>query len=248
MQIEVNGIELSWEVTGDGEPLLWLHGAMGSGPDWRYIFDEPPAGYRVIAPDLRGHGGSTNPDGTFTFKQAAADVLALLRHLELSKVKAIGLSGGGITLLHMATADPDAIAAMVVVSAPPYFPAEARGFMKQFSPETVGAAEMARMRERHPRGDSQIEQLFAMARGFADSYDDVSFTQPHLSTIDAETLIVFGDRDPLYPVSLAFELYRAIPKAYLWVVPNGGHGPVFGESAPQFASTVMRFLSGSWRA
>jgi pimeloyl-ACP methyl ester carboxylesterase len=247
MQVEINGIELSWEIAGEGEPLLWLHGAMGSGPDWRYIFNEPPAGYRIIAPDLRGHGASTNPDGAFTFRQCAADVLALLRHLNLSRVKAIGLSGGGITLLHMATASVDAIQSMVVVSAPPYFPAEARGFMKQFSPETVGAAEMERMRQRHTRGDSQIQQLFAMARGFADSYDDVSFTQPHLATIAAETLIVFGDRDPLYPVSLAFDLYRAIPKSYLWVVPNGGHGPVFGESAAQFSSTVLRFLGGSWR-
>jgi pimeloyl-ACP methyl ester carboxylesterase len=247
MKIEINGIEQSWEVAGEGEPLLWLHGAMGSGPDWRYIFKEPPAGYRIIAPDLRGHGASTNPGGAFTFRQAAADVLALLRHLNISKVKAIGLSGGGIALLHMATVDPDAIGAMAVVSAPPYFPVEARGFMKHFSPETVGAAEMERMRQRHTRGEPQIEQLFAMARGFADSYDDVSFTRPHLSTISAETLIVFGDRDPLYPVSLAFDLYQAIPNSYLWVVPNGGHGPVFGESAAEFSSTVLRFLSGGWR-
>ena len=61
MVIEINGFELHWEETGEGEPLLWLHGAMGCGADWRHIFKEPPAGYRVIAPDLRGHGSSTNP-------------------------------------------------------------------------------------------------------------------------------------------------------------------------------------------
>jgi pimeloyl-ACP methyl ester carboxylesterase len=248
MVVEINGIELAWDVAGEGEPLLWLHGAMGSGSDWKYLFNEPPAGYQIIAPDLRGHGASTNPTGVFTFRQAAADVLALLRHLDISKVKAIGLSGGGITLLHMATASPDTIEAMVVVSAPPYFPAEARGFMRQFSESSIDPAEMQRMRERHKRGDPQLEQLFAMARGFADSYDDVSFTQPHLSTISAETLIVFGDRDPLYPVTLAFELSRAIPKSYLWVVPNGGHGPIFGEAAAHFSSTVLRFLSGAWHA
>ena len=248
MKIEINGIEQSWETAGEGEPLLWLHGAMGSGPDWRYLFNETPAGYQIIAPDLRGHGASTNPAGAFTFRQAAADVLALLRHLNIAKVKAIGLSGGGITLLHMATAAPDTIEAMVVVSAPPYFPAEARGFMRQFSASSIDPAEMQRMRERHKHGDPQLEQLFAMARGFADSYDDVSFTQPHLSTISAETLIVFGDRDPLYPVALAFELYRAIPKSYLWIVPNGGHGPVFGDEAAQFSSIALRFLSGAWHA
>ena len=72
MKIEINGIEQSWEIAGEGEPLLWLHGAMGSGPDWRHLFNQPPAGYRVIAPDLRGHGASTNPSGAFTFRQAAA--------------------------------------------------------------------------------------------------------------------------------------------------------------------------------
>jgi len=247
MHVEINGIEQSWEVAGEGEPLLWLHGAMGSGSDWRFLFSEPPPGYQIIAPDLRGHGASTNPSGEFTFRQAAADVLALLRHLNVPKVKAIGLSGGGIALLHMATSAPRVIEAMVVVSAPPYFPDEARGFMKQFSEASIGPAEMERMRQRHKRGEPQLQQLFAMARGFADSYDDVSFTQPHLSTISAETLIVFGDRDPLYPVALAFELYRAIPKSYLWVVPNGGHGPIFGDSAAQFSSTVLRFLGGGWR-
>ena len=70
---------------------------------------------------------------------------------------------------------------------------------------------------------------------------------PRLATIDAETLIVFGDRDPLYPVALAFDLYRAIPRSYLWVVPNGGHGPVFRDAAPAFARTALDFLRGGWR-
>jgi pimeloyl-ACP methyl ester carboxylesterase len=106
---------------------------------------------------------------------------------------------------------------------------------------------MGRMRERHTHGALQLQQLFAMARGFADSYDDVNFTPPHLSTIVADTLVVFGDRDPLYPVSLAFELHRAIPRSHLWVVPNGGHGPVFGDHAAPFARTALAFLHGEWR-
>jgi pimeloyl-ACP methyl ester carboxylesterase len=77
--------------------------------------------------------------------------------------------------------------------------------------------------------------------------DDVNFTPPLLSTIAAETLIVFGDRDPLYPVTLAFELHTAIPRSYLWVVPNGGHGPVFGPASAQFADVALNFLNGAWR-
>jgi pimeloyl-ACP methyl ester carboxylesterase len=61
-------------------------------------------------------------------------------------------------------------------------------------------------------------------------------------------LIVFGDRDPLYPISLAFDLRAAIPRSHLWVVPNGGHGPVFGDHAPQFAATALAFLQGTQRS
>ncbi|SRR6266571_171291 len=246
MVIEVNGIELHWEEVGEGEPLLWLHGGMGCGADWQYIFPEPPPRYRLIAPDLRGHGASTNPSGAFTFRQCASDLRALLRHLHLPSVKAIGLSGGGIAALHMATAEPSCMKAMVLVSAPPYFPPQARSLQRQFSEAMVGDAEMERMRKRHPRGEPQLRQLIGIARGFADSYDDVNFTPPYLSTITADTLIVFGDRDPLYPVSLAFELHAAIPRSFLWVVPGGGHGPVFREAAPRFVETALSFLRGDW--
>jgi pimeloyl-ACP methyl ester carboxylesterase len=247
MVLDVDGCELHWEEVGNGEPLLWLHGGMGCGADWQFLFKDPPAGYRLIAPDLRGHGSSTNPSGTFTFRQAARDVQALLDHLNLSRVKAIGLSGGGIVLLHMATLQPPSIASMVVVSAPPRFPEQARAIQRQFSEATLGPAEMERMRARHTHGEPQLRQLFAMVRAFADDRDDVDFTPEALGTISAETLIVFGDRDPLYPVSLAFELHQGIPRSFLWVVPNGGHGPIFGERAAQFSATAFAFLRGEWR-
>jgi pimeloyl-ACP methyl ester carboxylesterase len=247
MHVKTNGIDLHWQSAGEGEPLLWLHGAMGCGDDWRFMFSEPPAGFRLIAPDQRGHGATANPSAAFSFRQCADDVLALLDHLKLERVKAIGVSGGGITLLHMATWRPTSLDSMVIVSAPPYFPPQARVVMRQFSEASLSEAERARMRERHLGGEPQMQQLFAMARGFADSYDDVNFTTPSLSTIQAETLIVFGDRDPLYPVSLACELRAAIPKSYLWVVPNSGHGPVFGDAAQAFAETALPFLRGDWR-
>jgi pimeloyl-ACP methyl ester carboxylesterase len=117
--------------------------------------------------------------------------------------------------------------------------------VRETSPSTIGPAELDAMRRRHPGGDAQINQLFEQARAFADSYDDVSFTAPHLSTITAETLIVFGDRDPLYPVSLSYELRSAIPRSHLWVLPTAGHAPVFGEHASQFAKTALAFLSPS---
>jgi pimeloyl-ACP methyl ester carboxylesterase len=55
-------------------------------------------------------------------------------------------------------------------------------------------------------------------------------------------LIVYGDRDPLYPIEMAVEMYRAIPRSALWVVPNVGHSPVFLDAAPQFAEKVLAFF------
>lgn len=76
----------------------------------------------------------------------------------------------------------------------------------------------------------------------------MNFTPPYLSTIRAETLVVFGDRDPFYPASLAFELRASIPKSHLWVIPNAGHGPVFGPHAGRFAETALAFPRGEWTA
>ncbi len=86
--IHVNGFDMYFEDRGAGEPLLLLHGGMGIGADWLHVFPEDPDGYRVIVPDLRGHGRSTNPSGAFTFRQCAEDVLALLDHLDVPSAKA----------------------------------------------------------------------------------------------------------------------------------------------------------------
>jgi pimeloyl-ACP methyl ester carboxylesterase len=74
------------------------------------------------------------------------------------------------------------------------------------------------------------------------SYNDMNFRPPSLSRITASTLIVYGDRDPLYPVEMSVAMYRAIPRSALWVVPNCGQGPVFGAAAAQFAQTALAFF------
>lgn len=229
--------------TGSGEPLLLLHGFTGCGDDWQHVFSEPLAGCRVIAPDLPGHGRSPNPRRDFKFADVARDVFALLDSLKIDRVKAIGMSAGANTLLHMATQQPDRITAFIHVSGTPRFPEQARLIMRTMTDESRSEAEWQQMRQRHHLGDDQIRALWRYARAFADDRDDMNFTAAALSTITARTLIVHGDRDPLYPVEMAVELLRGIPNAALWVVPNGGHGPIFGEQAAPFARTAAAFLS-----
>lgn len=242
--VAVNGIDLYYETEGAGEPLLLLHGMTGCCGDWAYAGGEQQAQrYRLIAPDARGHGRSTNPQKTITHRQCALDAVALLDHLGVDSCKAIGASMGGNTLLHMAAMQPDRIEAMVVVSAAMYFPEEARAIMRQIRVEDKTEAEWESMRQRHKLGDDQIATLWEQARALADSYDDVNFTPPWLSRITASTLIVYGDRDPLYPVEMAVEMYRAIPRSALWVVPGGGHGPIFLGDADAFVQRAQGFFS-----
>ena len=241
--LQVNGIELYYETHGAGDPLLLLHGGSGCHEDWVYAGrDEFLGEYSLITPDARGHGRSTNPAKTITHRQCALDTLALLDHLGIKKCKAIGISMGGNILLHMATLQPDRITAMVVVSATMYFPEQARAIMRQVPVDTQPPQAWETMRKRHKLGDEQIKAIWQWSRSMAESYDDMNFTPPALSKITASTLIVYGDRDFLYPIEMAVDMYRAIPRSALWVVPNGGHGPVFLEAAPQFAKTALGFL------
>jgi pimeloyl-ACP methyl ester carboxylesterase len=105
-------------------------------------------------------------------------------------------------------------------------------------------AEWAELRARHPQGDEQIRALSRIARGFAATFDDMAFTPPLLATIRARTLIVTGDRDPLYPLEIFVEQFRAIPGAALMVIPNGGHDAVFREARPDFVRSALAFLGG----
>jgi pimeloyl-ACP methyl ester carboxylesterase len=242
----INGMQMYYEIRGQGEPLVLLHGFTGSGVDWELVFKDPPKGYRLVIPDLRGHGRSTNPPGVFTLRQSALDVFALLDRLDIKRFQAIGLSGGAQTLLHMATQQPTRVKAMVLVSGAHYFPEQARAVMRQMTVDSRTGEEWQVMRQRHKLGDDQIRALWTQGNAFKDSYDDVNFTPPYLSLITARTLIVHGDRDPLYPVSIPLEMHAAIPRSYLWIIPNGGHVPIFGDMTNCFVEIAAAFLRNEW--
>lgn len=241
--VAVNGIELYYEIHGQGEPLLLLHGFGGSGQMWAPFVPELAKQYQVIVPDLRGHGRSTNPSGRFTHRQSALDVFALLDRLGIKTFKAMGVSTGGMTLIHMATQQPARVEAMVLIGATIYFPEQAREIMRKTTVESMTPEDYQRARAIHKHGDEQIRALRQQFHDFKDSYDDMNFTGPFLSTITARTLIVHGDRDEFFPVSIPVEMYRSIPHSYLWIVPNGGHVPIFDPKQP-FLATVREFFAG----
>lgn len=238
----VNGQQLYFEVHGTGEPLLLLHGFSGFSQDWVPSLAQWGTEFQLILPDLRGHGRSGILSQPFRHQDAAADMLALLDHLGIHTCKGVGISAGGNVLLHMATRQPDRITSMVLVSATPYFPPQARSIMNQYG-DNLPEEQCEILRRRHPGGDEQIKAILTSAKSFATSHDDLNFTPPLLSTIKARTFIIQGDRDPLYPVELSLEMAKAIPNSRLWIVPNAGHGPVIGSRWSEFVQSASAFLS-----
>ena len=241
--VSVNGIQLHYEERGSGEPLLLLHGFGSCGAsDWAGIPDELAKTNRVILPDLRGHGWSTNPSNNFTMRQSAEDIRALLDHLQIPRVKAMGISAGGMTLLHLATKYPDRVEAMVVIGATSYFPEQARKMMRVIGAGALPKEVQDAFDKCASRGDRQVSELMRQFVGFQHSHEDMNLTPPYLATIKARTLIVHGDRDEFFPVDVPVEMYNSIPGSQLWIVPNGDHVPIYGPREPEFLRITKGFL------
>ena len=239
---KVNGVELHYTVRGAGEPLLLLHGFGGCAGTWDSIAERLAHDYRLILVDMRGHGQSTNPSGKFTHAQSADDIRALLDVLGINRVRAVGFSSGGMTLLHLATSAPNRLSKMVVVSATTHFPDQARAILRAATVETMPPPVIEMYRQCASRGDDQIRSLVGEFRAFGDDHDDMEFKPTDLAKIKASTLIIHGDRDEFFPVSIPVAMYQSIPRAQLWIVPGGSHSPTAGARESAFITELENFL------
>ncbi len=243
--IEVNGANIYYEEYGEGEPLILLHGFGRTLEDWKSCIPEFAKKYRVIAWDMRGHGRSTNPDTgkIFLHATAANDLVALIEKLSLKKVKAIGHSSGGITILYAATKEPDFFEAIVPISAQMYFSVQVREFIKiNAKPEAY--YEFNEQKKQH--GEIKGRLLARQFYHFHELYGDPSIAPDKLAIIKARALIIHGDND-FVPVSQAWEIYKNIPNAHLWIIPNGWHMPHSGVVYENdFIRKTLEFLTGDW--
>ncbi|OBZ16241.1 alpha/beta hydrolase [Bacillus sp. FJAT-27264] len=101
-KVRCEGSTICYSDQGKGEVIVLLHGFCGSAEYWEKVIPRLSSSYRVIAPDLRGHGESDAPLGAYTIESMSGDVLALLDSLELSKVTLLGHSLGGYVALSFA--------------------------------------------------------------------------------------------------------------------------------------------------
>ncbi|HWS33540.1 MAG TPA: alpha/beta hydrolase [Actinoplanes sp.] len=111
---EVNGINLYYEIHGSGKPVILLHGGLGSGemfpPEFLAAFT---AEYRVILPDLQGHGRTADIDRPLDSREMARDVAALIDHLGLEKPDVVGYSLGAKVAMDLAIESPEKIGRLV---------------------------------------------------------------------------------------------------------------------------------------
>lgn len=240
--VQIGDMEMYYEEYGSGKPMLLLHGFGGCSQNWHSFTDQLSEHYRLIVVDLRGHGHSTNPENTFTHREAAKDVFLLLEKLGIDRFSAMGMSTGGMVLLHMATSQPERIDSMVLISATTHFPDQARFIMRRVSFETMPQEVREMYSECAKRGDEQIRQLTLQFNALSENHDDMNFHEQSLAAITARTLVVHGDRDNFFPVEIAVDLYRFIPDCALWIIPNGDHVPIFDPRIP-FTATALRFLA-----
>ena len=119
----MNGAALYYEEHGDGAPLILIHGGLSSSSQWEPVVPELADGFRVITPDSRGHGRSTNPSGELSYALIADDIAALIAALGLRRPVVGGWSDGGQVTLELGARHPGAAGALIVGAAYPDFDA-----------------------------------------------------------------------------------------------------------------------------
>jgi len=114
-KIEVNGVNIHYEIAGTGAPLVLIHGLMGSLSDLRLsIVPKLVDCFRVLTFDLRGHGESDMPPAGYTAADVAGDVVGLLDSQEIERAHIVGHSFGGAVALSVAAARPDRVVRLTV--------------------------------------------------------------------------------------------------------------------------------------
>lgn len=226
--IEANGLPMAYLAEGAGPPLVLLHGAStDAATQFADLLPVARQGFRVHAPDARGHGGTRWDvrDG-FATDDLAADVLAFADALGLATFHLLGYSMGGMTALHVAVRAPERLRSLVVVSATPERQprlAVVRALLDPAAIERSDPRWAAALAKRHDpiQGDGAWRRLLPAI--VADVEDQRLLTPAELRAVAVPTLVVVGDRDPFAPVEQAHALSRQVRDGRLLVLPGVGH-------------------------
>ncbi|HVC33066.1 MAG TPA: alpha/beta fold hydrolase [Chloroflexota bacterium] len=220
--------QIYFDEHGAGVPLVLVHGFNASGHTWRDAVAPLAARYRVIVPDLRGHGRSTGSPETIHHRQFAADLVALLDHLDVDRAHFVGHSSGGMCLLFVGTQHQERVRTLALVSATYTYDAVAQRQMHRLADtlsENPAAVAAARRLHGPVHGDDYLKVLMEVFRGFADDPSELPFEPADLHGISRPVLLLHGDRDEFFPVRVPIALYQAMPNSELCILPSTGHYP-----------------------
>ena len=227
----VNGLNMYYEVHGEGPPLLLLHGGAGSIPEkWIPLFSPQ---FQVIAMEQMGHGRTADLSSRpFHYHDMAEDTVELMGLLEIESAAVVGYSDGGIIALEMAIHHPERVAKLAVTGANfriDGYTAENMEWVRSFNPDAEPtSADYARLSpdgvEYWPIFLRRLQEMWRM---------EPNFTDKQLQSIAKPTLIIVGD-DDIVTLEHAIEMFRAIPEAQLCVVPRAGHGTMPKEMVLTF--------------
>ena len=244
--VTIRHVKLYYEDTGRGMPLLLLHGFFRTGADWEPFKTEFSKTHRLIILDLPGHGRSDWMDTTdvYLHKRAAEYILGLLDTLHIDSINIMGISSGGFITLYIATLRPQLAKKIVIIGGQTYYSATTRNLITAVADPNKNGLRDGDIKS---HGRQKASLLARQFYNFRKLYGDPLFTPDLLATVEAKALIIHGDTDPIAPVSNAWEMYQNIPKARLWIVPNGGHvPPIVPGNENDFIRRTLEFFQGKW--
>jgi len=236
----VRGIRMYYEVYGHGMALVMLHGGLGDGRQFSHQIPEFSKHFRLIVPDLRAQGRTSDGPDSLTYHEEAEDVIALMDQLKVRQADVMGWSDGGIDGLDLAIHHPDRIRHLVTFGAnftpDGYMPDDVK-WNQTATAESLGPDAKAAYERTAP---DPSHFTVAMNRILNLWRTQPNFTLAELGTIRAPALIVAGEHD-LIREEHSRALAAAIPGARLWIVPGANHG-VMIDRADVVNPMVLEFL------
>lgn len=233
---DIRGFRMYYEIYGTGKPLLLIHGNGGSIRDFNKQIGYFARNYRVIAVDSRAQGKSKDTGDSLTYEMMADDLNALLNKLRVDSCYIIGWSDGGINALLLAMRHPDKVKKMAITGT-------------NIWPDST-AIEPDFVRWMTATSDSLAKGAQTPAVKAERKLLDLMIFNPHITTADLKkvhcpTLVIGGDNDVILPRH-TLTIAEAIPKSYLWILPNAGHSTLIVYK-DLFNQTVGDFFKKPYR-
>ncbi|WP_373493134.1 alpha/beta fold hydrolase [Aquiflexum sp.] len=237
--VELNGLQTYYEVYGNGnKPLFLLHGFTQSSKSWIPFISGYSKEFEIFLVDLMGHGKSSPFTGAVSIKSAAQNLKDLIEYLELDNINAIGHSYGGEILFQLALIKPEIIGSMVINGS-------CGSWNAQDFPEFIEYLSYANIDNLTWMREQQVNE--ERIRNILEQFPNYSIevNESELKSIKTRTLIVVGDNDDATPLECVVKAKSNMPNAYLWIVPNTGHGSHQDKNKDLFIKISTDFLMGN---